>query len=136
MERITISTKANIETGTLPLNVDGEDHDINFEFTTLQEFKKAVQLSVKARDIYLELREKKGSEDPVGMLDGFEAATQTYREVLKILLGEAGYKTIISLIGAEIPSTISQVLIKNLGELYSKHFMKFTMEYLNTEGKL
>ncbi len=136
MERIKISTKEQNVTGILPINVDEKDHDISFEYTSLQEFKKAVQLSVKARDIYLETGKTKASEDPVGLLDAFEEAAKIYRDVLRILLGEVGYTSLVSIIGGSIPSVISQAMITSLGELYSKHFMRFTAEYLSTEGKL
>ena len=136
MERIKISTKEQKVTGILPINVDEKDHDISFEFTSLQEFKKAVQLSVKARDIYLKTGKTNASEDPVGMLDAFEEAAKIYRDVLRILLGEVGYTQLVSLIGGSLPSVISQALITSLGELYSKHFMRFTAEFLSTEGKL
>lgn len=136
MERIKISTKEQKVTGILPINVDEKDHDISFEFTSLQEFKKAVQLSVKAKDIYLEVGKNKSSEDPVGMLDAFDEAAKTYRDVLRILLGEVGYTSLVSIIGASIPSVISQALITSLGQMYSKHFMRFTAEFLSTKGKL
>lgn len=134
--RIQISTKKQVTTGVLPLTIDEQDVDLVFSFATLTEFKQAVKLTIKAKDIYLEIENMKEAENPIEILELFEETTEIYKDALSILLGKEAFEKLEGLLGNEIPSRISQSLIADLGELYSRHFMVFSESFLTNGNKL
>lgn len=136
MERIVINTQATKAIGTLPINVNGQDHDIQFGFESLEEFKRTVQLSIKAQSLLTGISNKNVEEDPTGMLDAYEEVSRIYRDMLKILLGVTAYTDLTALIGDNFPIVISQPIISAIAELYSGYYKSISAGYLDARNKL
>lgn len=136
MERIVINTQESKAIGILPLNVNGQDHDIQFGFESLDEFKRTVLLAIKAQNMLDNISGKDATHDPVGMLEGFEEVSRIYRDILKILLGSNGYADLTALIGEQFQIITAQPIITAVAELYSDYYKNINSQYLNTQGKL
>lgn len=136
MERIVINTQATKAIGTLPLNVNGQDYDILFGFESLEEFKRTVQMSIKAQSLLTGISNKNIEEDPTGMLDAYEEVSRIYRDMLKILLGVTAYADLTALIGDNFPIVISQPIISAIAELYSGYYKSISAGYLDARNKL
>lgn len=136
MERIVINTQESKAIGVLPLNVNGQDHDILFCYESLDEFKRTVKLAIKAQSMLENISGKNAAQDPVGMLEGFEEVSRIYRDIIKILLGSKGYADLTSLIGEQFQIVTAQPIITAVAGFYSEYYKNITSQYLNTQGKL
>lgn len=132
-KRISISTGKD-DKGKLLLNVDGTDSEIIFRFASMTDYKKSIDLAVKAKEKLEQIKVMKS--DPIKIFDIYEAASADYLNVLEIALGNEALVEFSKLTRIPLPMAALQAVIVQVARLYAEHFKAQTEAFLNTEGKL